>query len=114
MIESPRQIPLVQAHTLYFTNRTAQKTTPAEAGVIVENSVYLPVTHSEVDSTAASANDTNAPKSNRVTQTPKQNKKITTERTSTFMVVTLCNIIFEKNNSPYINHKTARGCGVTK
>lgn len=86
-------------------NIAAQKTTPAEAGVIVENSVYILLLYSEVVSTAASANDTKVPTSNRVTNTPRQNKKNTTERTSTFMVVTLHNIIFEKNNINYVTTK---------
>ena len=70
--------------------------------------------YSDTDSTAASAKDTKAPRSNRVMQTPTQKIIVTAERTSTFMVVALCNIIFGKNNSPYVNHKTARGCDVSK
>ena len=54
--------------------------------------------YSETDSTAASANDTKAPTSNSVMQTPTQNIKITAERTSTFMVVTLRNIILKKQH----------------
>jgi len=60
-------------------------TNPAGAGLVFKFRFLR--SYSDMESTAASANDTNAFTSNTVTQTPRQNKKITTERTSTFMVI---------------------------
>jgi hypothetical protein len=68
--------------------------------------------YSDTDSTAASAKETKAPKSNRVMHTPTQKITVTTERTSTFMVVALhiiaLNLTGIKKSSFYANHTAVK------